>query len=502
VHSSYRPSNYPAEKPFQSPGRFTAPTPFAIYSPGAPVDITFDWRAGEQPVNTVTMYYETEPIALLSNAPWATVISNPPSGPHGITATAALQIGTEKHSFQIFTVQTPDAPERPTELCAAPHAAANIKLAWRDNANDEAGFLIERRPADCFAWEPVATISSNMTRWFDTTVIAGSSYVYRVFAFNHNDRSRLGNEARATAGVFTWAGRTRDAGWTSQNNWLYASAPPDGAAVLFPCNSLLSPYTSGRTVNLNKSVSIREMTFENGALDVGGLCVKIADGASLQIANDGWFRQSGAAANVLSGAVALAGGTVGCDIENGALTFAGNIAGAAALAKSGAGTLVLAGSNSYSGGTWIEAGRVLAVGTGGSACGTGPVHVGAGALLGGDGTILGVVSNAGVISPGASTGTLSMTALVQGPDAVLRCELGARGHDQLDVAGDVHLAGTLQLQNTSNLFGTFTLISYGGTLTMDELTLDGLPGDVEATLLTNQVGSVTLRVTPKPRRGQ
>jgi hypothetical protein len=109
-----------------------------------------------------------------------------------------------------------------------------------------------------------------------------------------------------------------------------------------------------------------------------------------------------------------------------------------------------------------------------------------------------VVSNAGVISPGASTGTLSMAALVQGPDAVLRCELGARGHDQLDVAGDVHLAGTLQLQNASNLFGTFTLISYGGTLTMDELTLDGLPGDVEATLSTGQVGSVTLSLTPEP----
>ena len=63
------------------------------------------------------------------------------------------------------------------------------------------------------------------------------------------------------------------------------------------------------------------------------------------------------------------------------------------LNKNGNGTLNLSGSNSYTGGTTVSAGRLNANAASGSSTGTGSVNVASGAVLGGT----------GIIKPGAST---------------------------------------------------------------------------------------------------
>ena len=84
------------------------------------------------------------------------------------------------------------------------------------------------------------------------------------------------------------------------------------------------------------------------------------------------------------------------------------------LTKSGTGTLALAGTNSYSGGTTVAQGTLNAVNTAGSATGTGAVQVSNGARLGGTGFIAPSAGNnvtlagGAFLSPGlAGAGTLT-----------------------------------------------------------------------------------------------
>jgi autotransporter-associated beta strand protein len=95
-------------------------------------------------------------------------------------------------------------------------------------------------------------------------------------------------------------------------------------------------------------------------------------------------------------------------------TGAGSIDGPCKLTKTGAGTLVLSGSNTYTGGTEVSGGTLLVKNTADSATGTGPVTVSA-ATLGGTGFINGPVTLTGDATL-TSTGTLTIknTLTIQG----------------------------------------------------------------------------------------
>ncbi|MCX5675298.1 MAG: autotransporter-associated beta strand repeat-containing protein [Planctomycetota bacterium] len=92
-----------------------------------------------------------------------------------------------------------------------------------------------------------------------------------------------------------------------------------------------------------------------------------------------------------------------------AITFSGAIGntGSQPVAKSGEGTLVLSGANTYNGGTTVSAGTLLVNNTTGSGTGTGAVTVGA-ATLGGTGIISGPVILTGD-STLTSSGTLTLS---------------------------------------------------------------------------------------------
>ena len=95
-------------------------------------------------------------------------------------------------------------------------------------------------------------------------------------------------------------------------------------------------------------------------------------------------------------------------------TGAGSIDGPCSLTKTGAGTLVLSNSNTYTGGTEVSGGTLLVNNASGSATGTGPVTVSA-ATLGGTGFINGPVTLTGDATL-TSTGTLTIknTLTIQG----------------------------------------------------------------------------------------
>ncbi len=89
----------------------------------------------------------------------------------------------------INTFATATAPAAPTNLTATAQAGPKVSLTWRDNANNESGFKVERcsivAPATtCANFAQIAAPGPNTTTYIDTTVTGGNSYLYQVAAFN------------------------------------------------------------------------------------------------------------------------------------------------------------------------------------------------------------------------------------------------------------------------------------------------------------------------------
>jgi autotransporter-associated beta strand protein len=154
----------------------------------------------------------------------------------------------------------------------------------------------------------------------------------------------------------------------------------------------------------------------------------------------------------------------------------------------------LSGASTYTGGTTVTAGTLLANNITGSATGTATVTVNGG-TLGGTGSISGAVTvnTTGFISPGASIESLATGALTLNTGSTFAYELNtsAGTGDLLDVNGDLDLNGTVTLNladlGTSSLLaiGTkFTLVSYFGAWTPGDV-FNGFADDSTFTLFGN-----------------
>jgi autotransporter-associated beta strand protein len=126
-----------------------------------------------------------------------------------------------------------------------------------------------------------------------------------------------------------------------------------------------------------------------------------------------------------------------------------NGTGDVSLNKSGAGTWVLSGNNTYTGATTVSAGTLL---VNGSTSSSSSVNVSSNGTLGGNGTVGGSVSVYGILSPGNSIDTLNTGALSLTSTSTLSIELGRSGvtpvSDRTNVTGTVTLASGANLDLT------------------------------------------------------
>jgi len=111
----------------------------------------------------------------------------------------------------------------------------------------------------------------------------------------------------------------------------------------------------------------------------------------------------------ISGPITISNILTVTTLGSGTVNFSGVVDGAFPLTKSGAGTLVLSGANTYSGDTFVNLGTLLVNNASGSGTSTGTVNVGASAILGGNGTIGGpvIVGFDGSVGAGNSAGKLT-----------------------------------------------------------------------------------------------
>ncbi|MBA9034902.1 autotransporter family protein [Rhizobium leguminosarum] len=173
--------------------------------------------------------------------------------------------------------------------------------------------------------------------------------------------------------------------------------------------------------------------------------------SSSRVVADGIFDVSAATTpsiQSLAGSGSVVLGAQILTIANANDTFAGVIGGTGGLTVSG-GSQTLSGVNTYTGATTVSGGRLAVNGSIASALTTSGTGI-----LGGIGTIFGDVTNAGVVAPGNSIGTLTIAGSYTGSGGTLEIEtvLGgdASPSDRLVVTGDT--AGTTNV----------TVINLGG----------------------------------------
>lgn len=190
------------------------------------------------------------------------------------------------------------------------------------------------------------------------------------------------------------------------------------------------------------------------------------------------FNDSGPGGSVSWGGQNVEPSSVVVDNNTKNYTITVPISGACSVIKRGTGSLALSGSDTYTGGTTVEAGRLQI--TGSRPLGYGPVSIAAAGTLAGDGTISGSVTLAGTLDPGLSSDSLPHT-LSTGPAFVsgnYLCQLDTSSSDKLAVTGNLNLTGsTLTLNKTAAFMtpATWVIASYTGTLTGSFTAVNGMP---------------------------
>ncbi len=106
--------------------------------------------------------------------------------------------GPEHSAYSnVASATTQPPPAAPTNLTAVAVSSSRISLTWTDNANNEAGFKIERS-TDGVNFSQVGTALANATSYANTSLGAGITYHYRVRAYEGSNHSGYSNVASAT----------------------------------------------------------------------------------------------------------------------------------------------------------------------------------------------------------------------------------------------------------------------------------------------------------------
>src|SRR5512139_3066708 len=73
--------------------------------------------------------------------------------------------------------------------------AASLRLNWGDNSTNESGFKIERKTGTAGTYAQIGTVGVGITSYTDSSLTDGTTYCYRVRAYNSSSDSPYSNEA-------------------------------------------------------------------------------------------------------------------------------------------------------------------------------------------------------------------------------------------------------------------------------------------------------------------
>lgn len=110
--------------------------------------------------------------------------------------------GVSAYSAEVRVVSLPSPPAAPDQLRATTLSSTSIALGWRDNADNEDGFIVERAEG-MGAFTVAATVGAaagvgTTVQFTNSGLRAGTTYRFRVLARNTGGNSAPSNEAQAT----------------------------------------------------------------------------------------------------------------------------------------------------------------------------------------------------------------------------------------------------------------------------------------------------------------
>jgi predicted secreted protein len=114
--------------------------------------------------------------------------------------------GYSSYSNTYIAITFACTPVAPGNLVATPASQAQINLSWADNSNDESGFKVERSPNGTSDWMDIATVGANVTAYANAGLSCGTTYYYRVRAYNAGGDSDYSNTDEATTSACSQAG--------------------------------------------------------------------------------------------------------------------------------------------------------------------------------------------------------------------------------------------------------------------------------------------------------
>ncbi|MEK7950090.1 beta strand repeat-containing protein [Luteolibacter soli] len=261
--------------------------------------------------------------------------------------------------------------------------------------------------------------------------------------------------------------------WATPANWTSNGVPNAVSAIANLGGAQGTPITQPRTVTLGAAATVGVLRFNSAqSFTVAGASTLTFDdgiaGATLQVVSG---------SHTISAPLGLTDNGLTASVENAAstLTLGGQIDGSGGLAKSGAGTLIIA-ADAYHAGTTTVGGGTLQVGNGGASGSINGPIANSSALRfnrSDDVTLNYATSGTGSVTyAGTGKSTLNAASTYSGPTTIS--------------AGTVEIADGLALQNS-----TLTHSTTGGNLTVSEfltsVTLGGLTGD-RSFPLTNTIG--------------
>ncbi|TAJ40538.1 MAG: autotransporter domain-containing protein [Reyranella sp.] len=302
--------------------------------------------------------------------------------------------------------------------------------------------------------------------------------------------SGSGSVTKSGTGAITFTGTNSHTGGTAVNAGILqigtvgtTSALTGAVTVNGGTLSVVNANLAGATVTTNTGIT----QFTNSSTASGATLVTNSGAQTIFAGNAtaGTARVVTNAGGIFFMSGLLSGGMTAGSIE-GAGTFAlgakqltvggnnlsttvtGNVQGMAggSLVKVGTGTLSLNGATTYGGGTTVSAGRLAVNGTM-----NGPVVVGPSGDLGGSGTIGGLVTiNSGMVSPGNSIGTLTLSGNYVQNGGTYQVEVNSAGQgDRINVAGTATInGGTVAVTAQSGSYArntTYTILTATGGLT-------------------------------------
>lgn len=336
----------------------------------------------------------------------------------------------------------------------------------------------------------VSTAGNTTTLYLD-----GSNTAANTIAGAIQDGAEGGNTAVVKNGTGTWilgGGNSFTGGLTVNNGILRAVAGSNNAlgagsstltlngGELQLASNVNRNYARGTTVSNNSTIisdrtsADAGLTFSLATLSIGANTLTISGGSNVT---------SGTAGITFTGAVTLTGAatfnvvnngdsttllTLNNTLDNGGylVTFEGTddatakgiVSGTGGLTKADTGTLKLEAANTYSGGTTLSAGTLLAVNSTGSATGSGDILVGASGTLGGD----------GIIAPDAGNNVSVSGTLSPGDNDETTLNFDLSGASKLDFASGSSLEFTLGTVSDSIAFTTSgDWLSGSGNVTLD-----------------------------------